>query len=483
MPSISSFYVNEPYLIFANKMRFKDPKAGLFLFGPYGQYGDASAVNITANAAIIGTSKSIGAVLDFFDYLHNRIPASGAGGVDFPGLGLEGRLRFTIRFDEQWQETIDKTNLDECRSMDKRTEKALYLLDLIDDKLESLHQKQPNPDVVFIALPSELLRMCISPGQIGLKITLAHRRFGSTPTEDQRKGDYDFHNIIKVMGMKHHLPTQFILPPTLDLERKLFIQDLATRAWNLSVATYYKSKGVPWKLAELEAGTCYAGISFYRECSAEGKQSMRAGIAQVFLATGETLILRGDPFEWPDSDVRPHLNSEQAVALRDKIINAYHKTHRESPERLVIHKSTEFTPEEKNGFLEGDQSVKQIDLLALTQSPICWYRDGSYAIVRGNVIKASESEFFVFTLGYIPQLQTFPKPGVPIPVRVRTANLDSPERKMCKEILSLTRLNWNNADFCDQMPITISASDRIGDILSEARSRDIDVSNEYKYYM
>jgi len=183
------------------------------------------------------------------------------------------------------------------------------------------------------------------------------------------------------------------------------------------------------------------------------------------------------------SDVRPRLNSEQAVALRDKIINAYHKTHRESPKRLVIHKSIEFTPEEKNGFLEGDQSVKQIDLLALTQSPIGWYRDGSYAIVRGNVIKASESEFFVFTLGYIPQLQTFPKPGVPIPVRVRTANLDSPERKMCKEILSLTRLNWNNADFCDQMPITISASDRIGDILSEARSRDIDVSNEYKYYM
>lgn len=101
----------------------------------------------------------------------------------------------------------------------------------------------------------------------------------------------------------------------------------------------------------------------------------------------------------------------------------------------------------------------------------------------GNVVKVSESEFFVFTLGYIPQLQTFPKPGIPIPVRVNVANLDAPERKMCKEILSLTRLNWNNADFCDQMPITISAADLIGDILSEGRAKDIDVSNEYKYYM
>jgi hypothetical protein len=33
------------------------------------------------------------------------------------------------------------------------------------------------------------------------------------------------------------------------------------------------------------------------------------------------------------------------------------------------------------------------------------------------------------------------------------------------------------------MPITVSASDRIGDILSEVGARDIDVSNEYRFYM
>jgi hypothetical protein len=480
---LSSFFVSEPDLIFANKTRFKDPKAGLFLFGPYGQYGDAKSVNITANTGIIGTSTSIGNLLDFFDHLHNRIPSTSAGGVDFPGLGLQGRLRFDVQFDEQWQETIDKADLDECKRIRKRTDKALYILKLIGDKLESLHQKQPSPDVVFIPLSGEFLKMCALPGQTTLKITLAHRRFGSTPTEDQSRGDYDFHNIVKVMGMKHHLPTQVILPRTLNLERRVFIQDLATRAWNLTVATYYKAKAVPWKLAELESGTCYAGISFYRELSAEGKPSMRASVAQIFLHTGETLILRGDPFEWPDSDPRPYLNSDQASAIREKIIKAYTKTHKDPPERLVIHKSTAFKTEEKEGFLKGERVVKQTDLLTLTQSPIDWYRDGSYPIVRGTVIKSSHSEFFVFTLGYIPQLSTFPKPGIPIPVRVRAANLDSPERKMCKEILSLTRLNWNNADFCDQMPITVSASDRIGDILSEARARDIDVSNEYRFYM
>jgi hypothetical protein len=404
--------------------------------------------------------------------------------VDFPGLGLNGKLRFDFHFDDQWQETIDKTNVEECQGIGKRTDRALYLLKLIDERLASLHQKIPNPDIVFITLPINLIKMCTAPEQVGLTITLAHRRFGITPTEEQVQGDFDFHNIIKVIGMKYHLPTQFILPTTLDLERKLFVQDLASRAWNLSVAAYYKSKGIPWKLAELDLGTCYAGVSFYRECSSEGKQSMRASVAQVFLASGETLILRGDPFECPDADTRPHMNFKQTQSLRDQIVSAYKLSHKdEPPERLVIHKSSEFTPDETRGFLEGDNAVKQADLLALTHSPVDWYRDGGYPIVRGNVVKISASEYYVFTLGYIPQLQTFPKPGIPFPVRVRVANLDSPERKMCKEILSLTRLNWNNADFCDHMPITISASDRIGDILSEARVRDIDVSTEYKYYM
>ena len=483
MPPITTFYVTEPDLIFANKRRFKDPRGGLYLYGPYGQYGDASFVNITTNAGIIGTSKSIGKVVDFFDHLHNKIPASSENRVDFPGLGLEGKLRFDIHFDEQWQQTIDKKEIDECKSILNRTDRTEHVLRLINDKLESLHGIQPNPDVVIIALPLELLKLCIIPSQVGLKITLANKRFGSELSEEQKKGDFDFHDIIKVLGMQNKLPTQFILPPTLDLERKL-LQDLATRAWNLCVAIYYKTKGVPWKLAELEANTCYVGVSFYRECSPDGTQYMRAGVARVFLASGEALILRGDPFKWDDPKSEPHLNEEQAKTLLIKIIEEYKHSHKDkTPERLVLHKTSYYSTEEKNGFLSASSSIGQKDFLTLTQSQIDWYREGAYPTVRGNVIKVSESEFYIFTLGYIPQLKTFPKPAIPIPVRIQAANLDSPERKMCKEILSLTRMNWNNADFCDQMPITVSASRRIGRILSEARARDIDISREYKFYM
>jgi len=46
-----------------------------------------------------------------------------------------------------------------------------------------------------------------------------------------------------------------------------------------------------------------------------------------------------------------------------------------------------FTEEEKSGFLVENETaeIKQIDLLTLTQSPIDFYRDGAYPIVRGTV--------------------------------------------------------------------------------------------------
>jgi len=115
---------------------------------------------LTADAGIIGSSETIGDLLDFFDNLHNKIPARSVGGIDFPGLGLDGKLRFDIKFDEQWQEIITRQELDECKRQSKRTDRALYALNLIEQKMESLHQKEPSPDIVFIAIPMEIIKIC-----------------------------------------------------------------------------------------------------------------------------------------------------------------------------------------------------------------------------------------------------------------------------------------------------------------------------------
>ncbi|MFX0186001.1 MAG: hypothetical protein ACFE95_23195 [Candidatus Hodarchaeota archaeon] len=398
-------------------------------------------------------------------------------------MGEKGKLRFDLKFDEQWQELITSSEIDECREIGVRRERIDFVLDFLDRKMHSLRRKEPSPMLTILALPMEIIRMCKKPEQKGYHITITDRRFKKELTPSQLEGDYDFHNIIKVVGMKHKMPTQLILPPTLDVYRVRGVQDLATRAWNLSVALYYKVYGIPWKIAQLEPGTCYAGISFCRELDEDGIPSMRASIAHLFLHTGECLILTGEPFKWDEPNVSPRLTEEQSQTIRENIVNAYRDTHGVDPKRLVIHKKSKFTPQEHDGFLSKKGSIKQTDLLTISISPADWFREGKYPTVRGMVLKCPGPEYLVFTLGFIPSMNTFPKGGIPKPIRIRPYNLDSTDLKMCKEILSLSKLNWNNADFCDQFPITISASEMIGEILSESRARNIEPSEEFRYYM
>lgn len=482
MVELHSYYIKEPDLFFANNSRFKDPKGGLCLFGPYGKF-EKEEFSMTINAGIIGTSESISRTMNFFEKISNRIMAKSKGGIHFPGIGLDRKFKLNIIFGTHLQGVITNKEILQCEEIADRPNRARFVLNLIDNYLGSISKKEPLPDLVYVPIPRKIIELCKKPGQIGDHITLAHRRFSDKLTRDQIIGDYDFHDIIKIIGMKHLIPTQVILPHSLSLRENPRVQFLAQRAWNLTVASYYKAKGIPWKLAELDSETCYAGISFYRQLDEEQNQTIRASIAQLFLATGESIVLRGNPFEWSEYGKYPQLSLEQTVDLKDKIIDAYIKIHKTKPRRLVIHKTSIFQEQEINGFLEAYDVVEEIDLLSMRSSPMDWFRDGTYAIPRGTVIKTPDGAFYIFTLGYIPQLDTFPKTGIPIPIEVNPFTLDSPEQKMWKEILSLTKLNWNNANFCDQMPITITAAQRVSGILSEARIRDVEIMEEYRYYI
>jgi hypothetical protein len=484
MVQLSTFVIREPNLIFGQNNKCVEPKGGLFLFGPYGRYISGEEVPIVADIGIIGTSKSIGDTINFFNYIKRRIPAESTGGIDFPGLGIAGKLHFDVKFDEQWQEVISSSDVSECRQIETREERINYFLDLLEEKIRNLHRKEPSPMLTICALPIEFIRMCRSPEQKGYHITIAHRRFEKGRiSPPQLKGDYDLHNIIKVFGMKYEMPTQVTLPHTLNVDRKRGVQDLATRAWNLSMALYYKSEGVPWKLARLDPGTCYAGISFYRVLDSEGTPSMRASIAHLFLHTGECLVLTGQPFSWDDPSISPRLTEDQARSIGSQIIEGYTEIHEQKPSRLVIYKKSTFTSEEKEGFLGTEDSVRQTDLLTVKGCSIRWYRNGDWPVLRGTVIKCPGPEYLIFTLGFIQEMRTFPKPAIPIPIRVQPFNLDSTEIKMCREILSLSKLNWNNADFCDQFPVTLSVSQTISNILAETRACKINPSDQYRYYM
>lgn len=87
--------------------------------------------------------------------------------------------------------------------------------------------------------------------------------------------------------MRFGIPTQLVWPRTLELVQRTAavgerqVQDVATRAWNLLTALYYKAGGSPWRLAQIDPGVCFVGVSFYREILA-AQPKLRTAQAQNF---------------------------------------------------------------------------------------------------------------------------------------------------------------------------------------------------------
>lgn len=56
---------------------------------------------------------------------------------------------------------------------------------------------------------------------------------------------------------------------------------------------------------------------------------------------------------------------------------------------------------------------------------------------------------------------------MPQPLEIVEHHGDSPWDSVLKEVLALTKMNWNTADFACAKPITVAFARRVGQILAE----------------
>jgi len=108
-------------------------------------------------------------------------------------------------------------------------------------------------------------------------------------------------------------------------------------------------------------------------------------------------------------------------------------------------------------------------------------RLGNYPALRGTMIDIDEKEFLLYTSGYPPRIRSYAGHSISNPIRVIHEG-DSPREDIGKEILGLTKLNWNTTSFSTFMPITIRFADEVGKILSEL-SEDSELQDHYRFFM
>ncbi len=401
---------------------------------------------------------------------------------DFPGFNSESQIKCTFLNDESNNKEIQ---LSKVREILKDTvinnfDKAVRICDLYIQAYEYVLTKSiTRPTVCFIIIPSEVYKK------------LSSIRYGGHSYFNLRR-----YLKAQLIVKSQAIPVQIILEDTITQKRKS-LQDLSMQAWNFCVANYYKSSSIPWTLTLKDKHTCFIGISFHKVLNAD-KNTMRSSVAQAFNYEGKGLIFVGEHFEWDDDEMEtpaPHLTYEYANKLITQVIEEYKSFNKNlPPRRVVIHKTTSYWDSAVNkdyaeveGLKNGIKKVLgdevQIDLVAVKSTDIKLLREsGQYPVMRGTLLHIDDASGILYTTGYIPYYETFPSMAIPRPLEISIYEQESSLKKICEEILALTKLNFNNCNYYDSLPITIRFAQKVGEI-TQYIEPGIKPPDRYYFYM
>lgn len=459
-------YLTEPLLSFSTEQLHVDPKAGIARYGPR-SYGKAEHPERVA-VGIIGSAETAATAEGWL-----RSSAEGVLGdeknPEFPGYQGDRGFFSELVFDNGWKQTITQTELQELlqprRPQRERFESAV---ELIDEKLRLLANRDRAPHYVVIALPNEVFRRSRVADYRDSQLGMVHR---------------DLRRAIKAAAMKYRMPTQLLRQPTMEGQDPTPASKIA---WNFFTGLYSKAGGFPWGPHGLAPGTCYVGISFSRPLGST-RQAMQTSLVQAFDVHGEGLVLRGPDFEWDEAregSRSPHLTEMQAAQLIDLVLAQYQRERRQLPERVVVHKSSLYWPAERAGFTSilGDR-VSKFDLMALNpQSSSRLITTSKYPPLRGTRFSVDDLDF-LYTTGFISSLNEFHGMHVPSPLLIADhVGQDTPRQTLLWEILALTKMNWNSAQLGGLLPITLRFSRLVGDIMREIPDDQVPLP-QFKYYM
>ena len=236
-----------------------------------------------------------------------------------------------------------------------------------------------------------------------------------------------------------------------------------------------------WYVIRQYFTTCYIGISFYQTLDGS---SLLSSIAERLNERGEGVVVRGGPARLSKEDRQVHLEHDDAKHLLDNAIARYKEEHKTFPARLVIHKTSSFSSDEKRGFLQAttDHHIEMVDLVSITQASTRLFRVGNYPPLRGTFLSLDDTRHILYTRGSVDFFATYPGMYVPRPLLFRCEYTEQTPLFIAQEIMALTKMNWNNTQFDGAQPITIRAARQVGSILKYITSNDYYAPN-YMFYM
>ena len=504
MRKVNKLYkFREPRLKFAYDQLTDDPRDGLTLFGPF----DKGKVD-NFSVGIIGTKEGIRRTKSWLNLLNKPIyhTKSDIAKPFFPGFEEAFHVKMNLSVLPVIE--IEDGLLETLYRYDDNHVRVSEIVDLyVEPLVEFVKEGERLPKLWFVTIPDTVYTLCRPKSSVsksdaisvGIKDTYTRRNEGLFENEQIRKWresyyyENHFHNQLKIKLLKHRILTQVIKEGTIAYKEYTNLTDKKKEqkeefqtaiAWNLATSIYYKIGGLPWKLGDIRKGVCYIGLTFKTDETHSDKRYACCA-AQMFLDSGDGIVFRGrvGPYYNPRTK-EYHLTRESAKELVSKAIESFKKENKNTqPKEIFIHGKTYFNDEEWEGFKSavGD-GVALNGIRIRNENVFKLFRSENYPVLRGIAFMQTNNSAFLWTKGFIPRIQSVLGLETPNPLSVQIVRGNAKIEDVCKDILSLTKLNYNSCIFGDGNPVTLKFADTIGEILTAGPNEQLEIL-PFMYYI
>jgi hypothetical protein len=305
---------------------------------------------------------------------------------------------------------------------------------------------------------------------------------------DEGEEHFNLHDFVKAFAAKNGQSTQFLREKTVAPTASCRVK------WWLSLALYAKAMRTPWRLDCLDEDSAFVGIGYSLDSHALNKQHVLLGCSHIYSARGEGLQFRLGRIEHPIIRGRnPFMSLDDARRTGETIRQLFFDARMRLPKRVVIHKRTHFTKDEQDGLAQGLEGVQNVELIEInTEESIRFLAsklDGnklkidSFPMPRGAAIVLSTDTALLWVHGHAPSVQNERfkyyqgKRRIPAPLLIKRYRGDSDLDLVSREILGLSKMNWNHFDYYSRLPASLesaSAIARVGRYLSHYSSAPYD---------
>lgn len=497
-------YLKEPQLSFGYNQKTSDPRDGLMLYGAF----DREKIKGQVNIGIIGCEKQREYLKDYLKKIHQPIH-NNTNDVARPFFaGLESVFGIHINFENIQEINVSDNEVNKFLHYQDGHQRVFNLTKLYADELIKYSKQEEMPVTVWFVVISDDIYKYGRPNskipkskeniKLGLKPKDRNPNQGFlfedlNDLKEAYEFEINFHNQLKAKLLDDKIVTQIIKESTIayeilwDKEDKIEKQRVfdSAKAWNISTTLYYKVGGLPWRLGDVREDVCYLGL-VYKKLENDQNNRSACCAAQMFIDSGDGMVFRGNIGDYFNPITKEfHITKEDAMNLINHSLEAFKEKLGKGkyPKEIFIHAKTYFDDEEWEGFKEAvEGKSKIIGVRIQSTSEFKLYRDFSFCVPRGMTMKVATNKAFLWTKGFISRLQTQVGLETPNPISVEVTRGDADIIQVCKDVLALTKLNYNACIFADGQPVTLRFADSIGEVLTAGQNVKTDVL-PFKHYV